>query len=209
MTMTADIHTHRTDATDAIISVTPGFDSFRPDTLYSAGIHPWHTPVEPETIELLERRLQLPQVVAIGECGLDALRGAPLQEQTPLFIRQAEMAIALRKPLIIHCVRCFNQLSYIRKSLPGADTIAWIIHGFRGKPQLAVQLARAGFYLSFGEHANPEAAREIIGHYPARFLLETDESSLPVESIGAAISPDAVNISRHNLSKILKGHESN
>ena len=56
----------------------------------------------------------------------------------------------------------------------------WIVHGFRGKPQLAGQLLKAGIDLSFGEKFNPES----IQITPIeRLFIETDESAMPIERI--------------------------
>lgn len=57
---------------------------------------------------------------------------------------------------------------------------AWIIHGFRGKKELAESLVRQGFYLSFGEKYQAEALQTM----PAdRLLLETDESICLIEEL--------------------------
>lgn len=50
----------------------------------------------------------------------------------------------------------------------------WIIHGFRGKKQLAEQLLDRGFYLSFGARYHPEALH--AAWTAGRLLLETDDS---------------------------------
>ena len=56
----------------------------------------------------------------------------------------------------------------------------WIIHGFRGKPQLAQQLLNKGFYISLGEKFNPETVSIIPVD---RLLFETDESPLNINKI--------------------------
>jgi TatD DNase family protein len=56
----------------------------------------------------------------------------------------------------------------------------WIIHGFRGKPQLARQLINQGFYISLGELFNPQTATIIPTN---RLLFETDESTLDIDTI--------------------------
>lgn len=73
--MLIDCHTHDTTRTDAIISVSPAL--FRPEEgkHYSVGIHPWETGATLD-FELLERAAAHPSVAAIGETGVDRLRGA-------------------------------------------------------------------------------------------------------------------------------------
>ncbi len=57
---------------------------------------------------------------------------------------------------------------------------AWIIHGFRGKPQQMEQLINQGFLLSFGAHFNEESLRLIPKD---KFFLETDETTLSIIEI--------------------------
>ena len=61
----------------------------------------------------------------------------------------------------------------------------WIIHGFRGKPQLAGQALNAGCALSFGEHFNSESVRLTPTD---RLFIETDESTMLVSEIYQSIS---------------------
>ena len=56
----------------------------------------------------------------------------------------------------------------------------WIIHGFRGKPELARQALNTGCALSFGEHFNPESVRLTP---TGSLYVETDESTMPISEI--------------------------
>lgn len=167
----ADIHTHRADAgDDAVISVEPGLQ-MRPDRWYSVGIHPWSTAedIGEDMLNLLEDEARADNVVAIGECGLDALRGGSLERQEEIFKRHVSVSEELGKPLIVHCVKAYDRLIALRKQLKPRQR--WIIHGFRGKPQLASDLLRHGFDLSFGEKYNPDTYAAV----PAgRRFRETD-----------------------------------
>ena len=64
--------------------------------------------------------------------------------QETVFIRQAKMADAAGKPLIVHLVKATDALLRLKKELK--PRVPWIIHGFRGKAQLAEELLRHGFY---------------------------------------------------------------
>lgn len=169
----ADIHCHdlsRATSGTAVVSVAPG-TPMEPDGFYSVGIHPWETerPVTLTELKRLVRQARDPRVVAVGECGLDALRGAPTERQRAIFDFHARLAERLHKPLIIHAVRANDLLlDAIRRHRP---TVEWIIHGFRGKPELARQLIRAGFSLSLGPRHNPAVPAAIP---PARLYRETD-----------------------------------
>lgn len=201
--MITDCHTHRTDARDAIINVSPGFTEFRPGFIYSVGIHPWLTAeVSAGCVEtflkLLPVAARRSDVVAIGESGFDRQRGGDMALQRELFNLHARLADDLGKPLIIHCVRAWNDLLQARCEMTPAAH--WIVHGFRGKPELARQLLDAGMYISLGERFNPATAAVIP---PERLLVETDESDRQVEAIAAAISPSALGDAARNLEKIL------
>ena len=181
-----DFHTHRIDSRDGIISMSPReaetFTATHDTAIISVSIHPWDTSEEPD-MALLERIASLPQTVAIGEAGLDKTRGASLERQTEIFRRQTELSEQTRKPMIIHCVRAWDELLAIKKETRPRQK--WGIHGYRGGAELARQLISHGFYISLGEHFNPAAA----GSIPAdRLLAETDESHLTIEEIAYRIS---------------------
>lgn len=174
----SDIHTHDKSRKDAIINIYP-HEQLIEGAYHSVGIHPWHTSnVDTSTIENLKSLAINPQVVAIGETGLDALKGASLDIQTEIFLLHVTLSEQLQKHLIIHCVKAFNEIIALKKRL--RPTMPWIIHGFRGKPQLAQQLLDNGFYISLGEKFNTETATIIPSN---RLLFETDESILNINSI--------------------------
>lgn len=175
-----DFHTHNLLATDAIINVPKEWlfcpEQFQPraEATYSVGIHPWWTIDKDETERMLLNiplLLSHPQVVALGECGLDALRGASIEEQARIFIAQIGWAEKFNKPVTLHIVRCFDRLLRLKKQLN--PTTQWTVHGFRGKPALAEQLLRAGLNLSFGAHYNPQSYAITPPHRRHR---ETDDS---------------------------------
>lgn len=127
----------------------------RPEALYSAGVHPWWTEDMARTERMLANLPQLlehPQVVALGECGLDRLKGARMEVQEEVFRRQIGLAEALRLPVTLHIVHAFDRLLGLKKEL--RPTTQWTVHGFRGRPALASQLLAAGLDLSFGEKYN-------------------------------------------------------
>jgi len=106
---------------------------------------------------------------------LDKCISTSLELQLEVFTKQALLANKLGKPLIIHCVRAFNELLQRKQSLK--PTVPWIIHGFTGKPALAGQLVRHGCFLSFGKallHKNSGASRSLARVPLERVFLETD-----------------------------------
>lgn len=124
----------------------------RADRFYSIGVHPWDTEC-PNDLEAIAQGAENPQIVAIGECGMDALRGAPAAKQEEIFRWHVALSERLGKPLIIHAVRTLQRMIELRRELK--PTQRWIIHGFRGKPEMARVLIRAGFDISIGSRYNP------------------------------------------------------
>ena len=182
-----DIHTHDKSRKDAIINIYP-HEQLIDGAYHSVGIHPWHTvDIDSSTIEKLSTLAAHPQVVAIGETGLDALKGASIEKQIEIFKLHISLSEQVKKPLIIHCVKAFNEIITIKKQLK--PSMPWIIHGFRGKPQLAQQLLNNGFYISLGEKFNPETASIIPID---RLLFETDESTLNINKIIDSINNNRI-----------------
>lgn len=174
-----DIHSHDLSrAGSAVVNLTP--DDEIPSGAYcSVGVHPWNADKATEaTFARMAAMAQSESVVAIGECGLDALKGPSLDVQQIAFERQVAVSEQAGKPLIIHAVKTVSQIIALRRRLNPHQP--WIIHGFRGKPQQAAELLRHGFYISLGERFNAQTAAMI----PAdRLFFETDESALIIELI--------------------------
>lgn len=184
--MITDIHTHHLERKGAVINA--AITDFKPtDGLYySLGIHPWHieeTDIKTalETIETIA--LDCPQVVAIGECGLDSLINVPLETQIKVFEQHIDISERLQKPLIIHCVRLSNEISRIhRKHSP---KMPWIIHGFRSNINtLRPILNIPNIYISIGEKFNADVVNIIPDN---RLMIETDESMLSIEEIAVKV----------------------
>lgn len=202
-TTVTDIHTHR-PTPGAIVNINPG-EPILPDLVYSTGFHPWGNFPTPADWDTLEQTASHPSIAAIGECGIDALRGAPADIQQEIFERQAILAESLHKPLIIHCVRSMGRILEVRKKISAGTP--WIWHGFRGSPQQAAQLLRAGIHMSLGPRFNPDTATMLPD---SEIFLETDDSGLTIEEVAARIaairnaSPaQMLEISASNIQEIL------
>ena len=171
--MILDFHTHNLQATDALISVMPDEFDPQPGKFYSVGIHPWHSEeVTPYMLNALDTAAQHPQVMAIGETGLDALRGAPLDVQQRIFAHHIALAEQLDKPLIIHMVRTSQQV--LKAWHESQRSVPWIIHGMRGNLNVAKPLIEAGFYLSFSHRFN----HATLAATPLnQLLIETDDDA--------------------------------
>ena len=186
MTPCLDIHTHH-PAPQPLGVVAATLDNFTPveGQLYSVGIHPWTTSQLPskEDWEKLEELAALPCVVAIGECGIDKLKGGPLFKQLIVMQRQIDISEKLGKPLVIHDVKAHDVIVGLRKEMEVKQK--WVVHGFRGKPTVAKMLTDVGIYLSFGEKFNPDSLPMVPTDL---FLAETDESPLSIEEVIAELA---------------------
>ena len=141
----------------------------------SIGIHPWYVTaddIEQQTEWIKHTAINDKRVIAIGECGTDKLYNTDMNIQNEAFCNCITLSEELRLPLIIHSVKTSNEIIKLRKSIKPKQ--AWIIHGFRGKPEQALQYLSNGFYLSFGKLYNTESIK-ITPH--DRLLFETDEHS--------------------------------
>jgi TatD DNase family protein len=132
----------------------------------------------------LEERLKNPNVLALGEAGLDKMHKASFEQQIELFERQIELSEALQKPMILHDVRSHNEIIALRKKHKAQQP--WILHGFSGTEQDIKQLIGQGIYLSVGESLlHPE--RKI--HKSFKFIdldylfLETDMAKIGIEKV--------------------------
>ncbi len=161
-----------------------------PDCWFSCGVHPWNAEDSDSQLHLLEEIIVEPNVVAIGEAGLDKLRGAEMSVQIDVFRKQIELAMDVNKPLIIHCVKAWDELIRLYKEYEGSN-IPWIIHGYRGNPQQTQQLSRVGFKFSIGEKFNVDSLKEIP---LTDIFCETDGSDLTIckvyENISSEIDVD-------------------
>ncbi len=146
--------------------------------LQSIGIHPWYIYNVREQMDKLSKLLSARDYIAIGEAGFDKTVQTPLDIQEEVFLLQAELAEQKEKPLIIHCVKAWNEL--IASNKKAKPRMPWVIHGFRGNGILAEQLIRQGFYLSFGEYFNPEALQVA---WPAKIFAETDNKTIDIRTV--------------------------
>ena len=167
-----DIHTHLLpqDPGTALVCIGNGPLPADQGHWFSVGLHPWDVTGDDENeLESIGEMAQNPQVLAIGECGFDTLKGPAHNLQEQAFIRQVEISERVRKPMILHVVRDFDSVIRLRRQLK--PTQPWLIHGFRGGLQQSCQLYTHGIQVSLGLKANPQTLQQIPSD---RLFLETD-----------------------------------
>jgi TatD DNase family protein len=159
---------------------------------YTYGIHPWFLNEENHKQQILsvKKTVHHPEVIAVGEAGFDRLRGPSAELQRTVFEEQVIVSEEIQKPLIIHCVRAWDELLAAKKKLKPA--MPWLIHGFRGNAELAGQLLSKGMYLSiwFEYVLRPESA-DLLRRIPKnRLFLETDGADVDIRSIYHKVATD-------------------
>ena len=159
-----NIHTHRPTGLNTELRV--------------RGTHPWAaTSAEAELPLALSAEDQ-----AVGEIGLDFACAVPRENQKAVFRRQLQVARERNLPVVLHCVRAFNEVMRILRE---ERTQVAIFHGFIGSKEQAAEAVRRGFYLSFGLRTfrSPKTC-EALRLVPLDHLfLETDDDDVTIKEI--------------------------
>ena len=182
-----NLHTHQFTNQEGVLELVnqypPEFDSSIPN--YSIGIHPWYIVQERIAIDLkiIESKLKDASCLAIGECGLDKKVQTPLDLQQEVFERQLTLAEKYKKPVIIHCVAAFQELIAIKKKLK--LSVPMIVHGFSKNIEVANQLVKNGFYLSFGKSLFQINDMDLVFNSVPndRIFLETDTIEKDIKAV--------------------------
>lgn len=139
------------------------------------GIHPWELQ-KTVSLQAIRKRLdQLmdinPQLMAIGECGLDRSRADLVSMQEQLTVLEWHFNEARKKnlPLIIHCVRAHSDLVGLLKKNKIQQTI--MLHDFNGNEFQIREYLKFDVYFSLGKRGLKNIEKVPFD----RLLLETDD----------------------------------
>ena len=153
----------------------------------AVGIHPHEagraTDLDSREIEALSRE---PEVVAIGETGLDFYRDwAPRDRQLALFTRTVGFARERGLPLVVHDREAHDDVLRILET-EGRGAVQGIFHCFSGDLLVARRAVAMGFYLGLGgsiTYMNPRKKKgRMLAELPLdRLVLETDAPWLSPE----------------------------
>lgn len=179
-----DIHTHNPEGNGvSVLNLYGHFELAQNGMLCSIGIHPWYIDDNSFDSRFAEvRRFAiLSNVVAIGECGLDKVTDTDWALQIKAFAAQILLANELQKPLVIHCVRAFDEVLGLLKEKQVQVPV--VFHGFNKNVQVARRILDSGYYLSFGaallEEQSPAVAA--LQECPEnKFFLETDDADVNI-----------------------------
>ena len=164
----------------------------KPGMSYTYGIHPWFLTENnhKHLISLVKNTIRLPGIIAIGEAGFDKMKGPSAELQRTVFEEQVIISEVFKKPVVIHCVKAWDELLSVQKKLK--PKMPWLVHGFRGNVELATQLLSKGMYLSFwfGFALRPESGK-LLRQLPAdRIFLETDGADVDIRAIYSKVAND-------------------
>lgn len=165
----------------------------------TVGVHPHDAKtLDDKVVTRLRELAKHPKVIAIGEIGLDYYRDlSPRPVQKEAFRRQLELAIEMKKPIVVHTRESFEDTLAIVKEyaarLPGG-----IFHCFPGTAEDARRVFDLGFVISVGGVITyPKSGMaEMVTQVPLeKIVLETDSPYLtPVPHRGKTNRPAFVSL---------------
>ncbi|MFO7864690.1 MAG: TatD family hydrolase [Salinivirgaceae bacterium] len=185
--MLIDVHTHKSSEYKSIKSLHFPDEyanlSNATETI-SVGIHPWWAKIQHiEEFEKLFEQGVSSCVVAIGECGVDRVRGEAIDVQKSIFHRQVQLASKFNLPVIVHQVKGISDVLHEMKQFTNTK---FVLHAYFGNAEQTVQLLKHDVYFSFGEGLikQPEKYQKITDLIPVeKVLFETDDAQTHLRSI--------------------------
>ena len=159
-------------------------ESDTPPLLFTAGLHPWYADqLSLKVLSLLlDRCAESPDFVAFGETGLDKGCSIPMKMQSDVLDLHLKKAVKNGKPVILHCVRAWDELIEIAAGNPAIK----ILHGYNGSEQLTDRLLQNRFLYSIGKGIlNPSSKIHAALHLIplSSIFCETDTSDVPIQEI--------------------------
>ncbi len=136
---------------------------------YSYGIHP----KDSEKEQFDKKFLFDKNCLALGEIGLDKLISIPLDKQIEIFRQQIEFSEKNQLPVIIHCVKAWNEILNVKNELVPRQK--WIFHGF-SKTNLMQEVLKNELIIGIGTRILfDQKLQSCLKKIPINcILLETD-----------------------------------
>ncbi|WP_447044169.1 TatD family hydrolase [Vreelandella sp. H-I2] len=156
----------------------------REDTSVCLGLHPYFIDQHQESdVEALDQQLsEHPELVALGECGIDARFTDTLDAQWRYFDAQLKLAKRHSLPVVVHCVHANDKVAKRLRQLELPQ--AGLIHAFSGSIEQATKFLDLGFKLGLGGAVTYERAKRLQRTVEAlpndAFVLETDSPDMPL-----------------------------
>ena len=166
---------------------------------HTAGIHPHDSSGFLDNhLKLIAEETRHPLCKAIGEIGLDYhYDSSPRDVQKEVFSKQLSVAVAAKKPVIVHSREAEEDTLAILKEYVSKltkDQIPGVLHCFTSSLQFGLKCLDLGFYISFAgiiTFSNATELHECVKKFPLeRLLIETDSPFLaPVPFRGKKCEP--------------------
>lgn len=133
---------------------------------------------------VMEKYVNHPKCIAIGECGLDYFRlpedeiekAQNIKKQKEVFVAQIEFAKKVKKPLIVHIREASNDSRQILMDY-NAKEVGGVLHCFNASEHL-LPLAEHNFYFGIGGVLTFKNAKKLVEVLPKipkdKLLIETD-----------------------------------
>jgi len=178
------------------------------DCVYATvGVHPHDAKtLDDKTLDALRKLARHKKVVAIGEIGLDFYRDlSPRQVQRQAFRQQLELAVELRKPIVIHTRESFNETLSIVEEYR-SDLLGGVFHCFPGDLNDAKRVIDLGFVVGLGgvtTFPNSRMSRVAAAVPLEKIILETDAPFIaPVPYRGKTNRPAYVRFVRDKIAEL-------
>lgn len=152
------------------------------EVFFAVGIHPYDIDKFDEVT--MEKYVNHPKCIAIGECGLDYFRlpedeiekQENIKKQKEVFIAQIEFAKKVKKPLIVHIREASNDSKQILIDY-NAKEVGGVLHCYNASEHL-LPLAEHNFYFGIGGVLTFKNAKKLVEILPKipkdKLLIETD-----------------------------------
>ena len=161
-----DIHTHRLPRIPgtAIVNCYPDVFAPKEGEWYSVGIHPWYVPAAITSnvrceMNVLSSLIGHPQVLAIGEAGLDKLADAPTAVQIEVFEYQAQLSVELWQTVSYSFGESSGGVAEVETAVTACQSLdySWVSR----EAGFGARLCETWIYLSFGEKYQEESLRTV------------------------------------------------
>ena len=155
-----------------------------PEIYAAVGIHPDNAAeCSKEAIEELRKLAQDPNVIAIGEIGLDYYWYKDPEEraaQKPVFVSQIKLADELGLPISVHARDAVEDTYRILKE--NNPKFGGVLHCYSGSVEMMREFLKLGLYFGFDgpiTYKNAVTPKQCVRECPAdRLLVETDSPYL-------------------------------
>lgn len=178
---------------------------------FAAGVHPYD--LDDYDRDTLKQYLKDEKCIAIGECGLDYFRlpkenkEEEKQRQKEFFIDQINLAIDVKKPLIIHIREASRDSLDILKTYASGKVVGGVLHCYNAS-EILLPLANDNFYFGIGGVLTFKNAKKLVEILPKipkeKLIIETDAPYLtPHPHRGKRNEPFYTTLVAQKMSEIL------